>query len=104
MRVVIFGATGNVGTSLLESLADEPGVEEVVAVARRAPSASYPRTTFLEADIVHSDLTEIVRGAHAVVHLAWLIQPGRDESVTAAVNVRGSERVFEAVVEAGVPS
>ncbi len=38
------------------------------------------------------------------MHLAWLIQPGRDESVTRAVNVDGSRRVFAAVVAAGVPS
>jgi UDP-glucose 4-epimerase len=104
MKVVIFGATGNVGTSLLEALADEPQVEEIVGVARRAPVSVYPRTRFVQADIVSSDLVEIVRGAQAVVHLAWLIQPGRDERVTHAVNVLGSQRVFSAVAEAGVPA
>jgi nucleoside-diphosphate-sugar epimerase len=49
-------------------------------------------------------LEPIFAGADAVVHLAWLIQPGRDESVTRAVNVDGSRRVFDAVVAAGVPS
>jgi UDP-glucose 4-epimerase len=104
MRVVIFGATGNVGTSVLEALSDESQVEEIVAVARRAPEASFPRTRFISADIVTSDLVEIVRGAQAVIHLAWLIQPGRDERVTHAVNVRGSERIFQAVATARVPS
>lgn len=101
---MIFGATGNVGTSLLEALSQEDQVQEVVAVARRPPGAAFPRTTFTQADIVRSDLVDIVRGAQAVVHLAWLIQPGRDERVTYAVNVRGSERVFAAVARAGVPS
>jgi nucleoside-diphosphate-sugar epimerase len=41
-------------------------------------------------------------GADAVVHLAWLIQPSRDESVTRAVNVDGSARVFAACARAGV--
>jgi nucleoside-diphosphate-sugar epimerase len=104
MRVVVTGATGNVGTSVLESLADESEVEEVVAVARRLPQRSYPRTRFVSADIVTADLAPIFRGADAVVHLAWLIQPGRDESVTRAVNVTGTERVIEAVVDAGVPA
>ena len=49
-------------------------------------------------------LEPIFTGADAVVHLAWLIQPGRDESVTRAVNMYGSRRVFDAVVTAGVPS
>jgi nucleoside-diphosphate-sugar epimerase len=104
MRVVIFGATGNVGTSVLEALRDETAVDEIVAVARRPAELSYPRTSFVAADIVRDDLVPIVRGADAVVHLAWLIQPGRDESVTHAVNVTGSERVFAAVAQAGVPA
>lgn len=104
MRVVVIGATGNVGTSVLESLASEERVEEVVAVARRTPARAFPRTTFVAADIASSDLAEIMRGADAVVHLAWLIQPGRDEAVTYRVNVEGSERVFRAAVEAKVPA
>lgn len=104
MRVVIFGATGNVGTSVLDALSHESQVEEVVAVARRSPLRECPRTTFVQADVVSSDLASIVRGAQAVVHLAWLIQPGRDEGLTHSVNVTGSQRVIEAVVRAGVPS
>jgi UDP-glucose 4-epimerase len=103
MRVVVVGATGNVGTSLLESLRSETAVEEIVAVARRAPDAQFPRTTFVSADIARADLVSLFRGADAVVHLAWLIQPGRDESITGTVNVDGSRRLFRAVVDAGVP-
>jgi nucleoside-diphosphate-sugar epimerase len=104
MRIVVIGATGNVGTSVLEALAPEAGVEEIVAVARRRLTRSYPRTTFVSADITRSDLVPVLEGADAVVHLAWLIQPGRDESVTHSVNVAGSERLFRAAVEARVPA
>jgi UDP-glucose 4-epimerase len=104
MRVVVTGATGNVGTSILEALTSESGVEEIIGIARRRPQHSYPRTTFVTADIVDADLVSLFRGADAVVHLAWLIQPGRDESVTHRVNVIGSDRVFRATVEAGVPA
>jgi nucleoside-diphosphate-sugar epimerase len=103
MRAVIVGATGNVGTSVLEGLTAEPRVEEIVAVARRLPQRSFPRTQFVQADIASSALEPIFAGADAVVHLAWLIQPGRDESVTYGVNVRGSERLFTAAVTAKVP-
>src|SRR5436305_8330356 len=104
MRVVVVGATGNVGTSLLEALVSEPQVEEIVAVARRSPRRRFPRTGFVAADVTKADLMPVFRGAAAVVHLAWLIQPGRDEALTRRVNVAGSERVFGAAVEAGVPS
>jgi nucleoside-diphosphate-sugar epimerase len=44
------------------------------------------------------------RGADAVVHLAWLIQPSRDLSLLWRTNVDGSTRLFRAVAEAGVPA
>lgn len=103
MRIAVTGATGNVGTSLIRALRDEPRVDTVVGIARRLPQVKLPKTSWVEADVVHSDLTELFRGADAVVHLAWLIQPSRDKSTLHAVNVEGSERVFDAVGAAGVP-
>jgi UDP-glucose 4-epimerase len=106
MRVVVFGASGNVGTSLLAALAGEERVREVVGIARRAPKAVIPKVSWRTADIAdpNTDLAALMRGADCVVHLAWLIQPSRDESITHAVNVEGSQRVFDAVARAGVPS
>jgi nucleoside-diphosphate-sugar epimerase len=104
MRVVLIGATGNAGTSVLEALAGDGAVEEIVGVARRKPTRSWPRTTFVTADVAQDDLTPVLQGADAVIHLAWLIQPGRDESITYRVNVTGSERVFKAAAEARVPT
>ena len=104
MKIVITGATGNVGTSVLEALAGEEQIEEIVGIARRIPERKFSRTRFVSADVADADLTAIFRGADAVVHLAWLIQPGRDESLTYRVNVTGSERVFAAAAEAGVPA
>jgi UDP-glucose 4-epimerase len=102
MRIVIVGATGNVGTSVLESLAGDD--HELVAVARRRPRRSLAQADFVSADITTTELSPIFRGADAVVHLAWLIQPGRDESVTRSVNIDGSARLFRAVIEANVPA
>jgi nucleoside-diphosphate-sugar epimerase len=39
-----------------------------------------------------------------VIHLAWLIQPARDQSLLRAVNVEGSERLFQAVADVEVPA
>jgi UDP-glucose 4-epimerase len=103
MRVVVVGASGNVGTSVLRSLAAEPSVESVLGVARRIPSASFPKTEWRQADIARTPLRPLFQGADAVVHLAWLIQPGRDKHRLREVNVDGSARVFRAVAAAGVP-
>lgn len=104
MRVAITGATGNVGTSLLAALGGEDSVEEIVGIARRRPDISIERTRWVCADITRDDLTEAFRGADAVVHLAWLIQPSHDRATTRAVNFEGSRRVFEAAAAAGVAS
>ena len=103
MRVVVVGASGNVGTSVLRSLAAEPGVDSVLGVARRVPKASFPKTEWHAADITHTPLRPLFQDADAVVHLAWLIQPGRDKQQLREVNVDGSARVFRAVAAAGVP-
>jgi len=102
MRIVVTGATGNVGTSVVRALGRDPTVTEVVGLARRMPEISMPKTTWVKADVVHSDLGPVFNGANAVIHLAWLIQPSRDEATLRATNVEGSLRVFHAAGSAGV--
>jgi nucleoside-diphosphate-sugar epimerase len=103
MKVVVTGATGNVGTSVLQRLAADELVESIVGIARRRPAAAFPKTTWVAADVSRDDLTRHFAGADAVVHLAWLIQPSRNQRVLRATNIDGSRRVFRAAAEAGVP-
>jgi nucleoside-diphosphate-sugar epimerase len=102
MRVVVTGASGNVGTSVLEALGREAKVEEIVGIARRVPAVEMPKVDWVAADVAADSLLPIFAGADAVVHLAWAIQPSRDEAVTERINVEGSRRVFDAVARAGV--
>jgi UDP-glucose 4-epimerase len=103
VRVVVTGASGNVGTSLLRCLSMDGNVAEIVGIARRVPTLKVPKTEWTRADVVSDDLVPIFEGADAVVHLAWAIQPSRDRAAVHAVNVDGSARVFAAVARAGVP-
>ncbi|HYH59644.1 MAG TPA: NAD-dependent epimerase/dehydratase family protein [Thermoleophilaceae bacterium] len=104
MRIVVVGASGNVGTSTLAALANDPDVETVVGIARRVPSRRFPKTEWVAADVAQSPLADTFTGADAVIHLAWLIQPSRDQDTIRTVNVDGSARVFQAVRDAGVPA
>src|SRR5438045_6314473 len=104
MRVVVVGASGNVGTSTLAALGDAPAVEEIVALARRRPQLELPKARCAEADVTRDDLVERFRGAACVIHLAWLIQPSRVTEVTTKTTVDGSRRVFAADAEAKVPA
>jgi nucleoside-diphosphate-sugar epimerase len=104
MRIVIVGATGNVGTSVLEALAADGAVESILGIARRPTDARYAKTEFVSADVTHDDLVPHFRGADCVIHLAWLIQPSRNRQALRATNVDGSARVLDAVAAAGVPA
>ena len=102
MRVVVLGATGNIGTSLLRSLAEEEKVESILGLARRLPSLAMPKVEWASADVTSDDLAPHFDGADAVVSLHWLIQPSRDWNKQWMVNVEGNSRLMRAVKEAGV--
>ncbi len=104
MRVVIVGATGNAGTSLLRALEEEPAVDSVLGLARRIPKVEFRKTEWGRADCLSTDLARLFRGADVVVHLAWVVQPSHRLHLLWRINVEGSARVFRAVKEAGVPA
>jgi nucleoside-diphosphate-sugar epimerase len=108
-RVVVTGASGNVGTSLVRALSRDPAVGTIVGIARRRPEWTVDKLEWATADLgVDSgggtDLDDLLAGADVVVHLAWLFQPAREPLTTWETNVLGSIRVFEAVARVGVPA
>jgi UDP-glucose 4-epimerase len=110
VRVVIVGATGNVGSAILRRLRNEEDVD-LVGVVRQVPPpdapAPYDRVTWHSVDVAQPSsvaaLTTAFAGADAVIHLPWLLQPNHDERVMAATNIDGLKHVLAAVVAAGVP-
>ncbi|WP_055491349.1 SDR family oxidoreductase [Streptomyces sp. TP-A0356] len=105
-KIVVTGATGNVGTSLVRLLAEDPDVESVRGLARRTPDLGPERVQWSEVDLAseQADLVKEFEGADAVVHLAWAFQPTHDPVATWQTNVLGSIRVFDAVAAAQVPT
>lgn len=114
MRVVVVGASGNVGTAVLRRLAADATVTSLVGVVRRTPRrpppAPYDAATWVACDIGAPDddatlttLVDACAGADAVVHLAWAMQPSHDRDRLRATNVTGAGRVVRAAERAGVP-
>ncbi|MFD9026722.1 SDR family oxidoreductase [Streptomyces parvulus] len=105
-RIVVTGATGNVGTSVVKLLSEDPEVGSVLGLARRIPGWTPERTEWAGVDLAsdRADLGAHFAGADAVVHLAWAFQPTHDPATTWRTNVLGSIRVFEAVAASGVPA
>jgi len=102
MRVVVTGATGNVGSALVPALAARPEIDEVVGLARRPPAWDVPKVKWEAADVLRDDLLAVFRDAAVVIHLVWIIQPSRDAEYQRHVNIGGLERVLAAVRGAGV--
>ena len=92
MHMVITGATGNVGTSVIESLASDADVTSMLGLARRLPNWQAPKTQWAQADVAKDELVSHLRGADVLIHLAWLFQPTHNPVTTWTANVEGSIR------------
>ena len=105
MRVVVTGATGNIGTALLRRLV--PAGHDVVGVVRRLPedTGPYGAADWVVADLATDGCLEPLRAAFAdadaVVHLAWGFQPSHDLDYLEAVGVGGTRRVLAALAAGG---
>ena len=110
MRVVVVGATGNLGTALLTRLQSEADVTELVGIARRAPRTASPPygdvqwfTLDVGDDASPDRLARAFVGADAVVHPGWALQPSHDRDAKWRTHVVGTPHVLDAVALAGVP-
>ena len=103
LTVAVTGPTGDIGRALLRSLERSREVGQVRAMARRSfdPAAEGLRNTeYRQGDVLDRAAVErLVDGADVVVHLAFLILGGLDD--TRRVNLEGSRNVFEATAGAG---
>ncbi len=108
MRIVVTGASGNVGSAVLRRLV-ATGSHEIVGVARRTPVDGWPfdavqwRSVDLTADAAAATLATTFGGADAVVHLAWGFQPSHDLTYLEKLGVGGTRHVVDAVATAQVP-
>lgn len=66
MKVVVTGATGNVGTSTVQALSESPEINEIVGLAQREPAWAPPKTSWVEANVLTADLSATFEGADAV--------------------------------------
>jgi nucleoside-diphosphate-sugar epimerase len=102
LTVAVTGPTGDIGRALLRALERDQRVGRVLGMARRDfdPSAmGLTKTRYRRGDVLDpAAVRRLVVGADVVVHLAFIIVGGRDE--TRRVNLEGSRNVFAAAARA----
>ncbi len=107
-RVLITGADGFLGRSLVAALLQQGGLDAVVATdVRPVPSERrLPGVVYLEQDVRDPTMGKLF-AAHAidtVVHLASIVTPGKQSSreFEYSVDVLGTRNVLDACVAQGV--
>ncbi|HEX6122235.1 MAG TPA: NAD-dependent epimerase/dehydratase family protein, partial [Ktedonobacterales bacterium] len=102
--IAMTGCASRFAQALLPRLEADPSVERVIGLDLTAPTASYTKLEFHQADIRDGGIGERLRGCDALIHLAFVVgQPYAMSYAEAAdINLRGTWNVCRAAAEAGV--
>jgi UDP-glucose 4-epimerase len=104
LTVAVTGPTGEIGRAVLEALDRSREVGRIVGMARRpfdVSASGLKKLAYRQGDVLDREAVDaLVKDADVVVHLAFMIMGGADES--RKVNLDGSRNVFEACAAAGV--
>ena len=108
MRILITGASGNVGCGVVRALRRSLPSAELVGVCRRPPRGTWMADAVewvsidLSAPQAERELVAALRDVDVVVHLAVAVHPPRDTDYLYRANVVGSQAVWNAMRRAGV--
>jgi nucleoside-diphosphate-sugar epimerase len=104
LTVAVTGASGYVGSRLIASLAADDRVDRILGFDTKRPAGILPRKlVFDELDVRSPALTTRFEGVDVVIHLAFVMDPIKDETEMRDINVNGSQNVFRCAGKAGVP-
>jgi UDP-glucose 4-epimerase len=103
MKYLITGGSGYIGGRLNDLLTQRDDTE-VVNLDLRPPAVPRPRTRFVRMDVRDRGMRALLEAERpdAVVHLAFVLNPIRDEHKMYDIDVNGTQNVLEASTAAGV--
>jgi UDP-glucose 4-epimerase len=104
VRYLITGGSGYIGSRLIEILGAREDVEQIVNVDVRPPARPHAKATYTRGDVRdYGAIRELLERnqPEALVHLAFLLNPIRDEARMYDIDVNGTQAVLRAAAEAG---
>ena len=104
MKYVITGGSGYIGSRLIELLCRREDTERIMITDVRPPAVPWPRTKYVEMDVRDRSLRHLLDAEEpdALVHLAFVLNPMRDEHTMYDIDVNGTQNVLDAASDAGV--
>jgi UDP-glucose 4-epimerase len=103
MRYLITGGSGYIGSRLIEILGERDDAEAIVNVDVRPPRRPHSKASFVRGDVRDSTSIRELLERHepdVLVHLAFILNPIRDEARMYDVDVNGTEAVLRAAADA----
>src|SRR5688572_12663879 len=101
--VAITGISGYLGRRLFSVLDADDSVQRIVGIDVEEPKVVSPKLEFHRLDVRDAELPKALDRANVVVHLAYALDPMRDEIQMRDINVSGTKSVLGAVEIAEVP-
>lgn len=102
LTVAVTGAAGYIGERVLDLLDRDDRVDRILGFDIRRPRSTSSKLIFDEVDVRSEALVARFSGVDVVVHLAFVMDPIKDEARMRDINVNGSQNVFRAAGKAGV--
>ncbi|MFN2526262.1 MAG: NAD-dependent epimerase/dehydratase family protein [Actinomycetota bacterium] len=100
--IAVTGASGYVASRLIERLCADEGVGRVLGFDIAPPSVYDAKFLFDTLDVRDAALEARLSGVDTVIHLAFVMDPIKDEAEMRDINVNGSQNVFNCAGRAGV--
>ena len=102
LTVAVTGASGYIASRLIETLEADDRVGRILGFDLRPPPVRARKLVFDEMDVRNENLRLRLENVDVVVHLAFIMDPIKNEAVMRDVNVNGSQNVFRCAADAGV--
>jgi len=96
LRIAVTGAAGSIGSKLVARLAASDDVDAIVALDARCIDSTHSKVHSYQRDILQP-IDDVLKehGVNSLVHLAFLLKPGRNREAARRINVGGIARMLQ---------